>query len=352
MKIEDSIFERKTLIESKLSEFGFRKKDSVYIFEKEFLNRAFKAVVTVDQNKHISGKVIDLDADDEYVLVHVEEQTGAFVSKVRNAYIRILREISDKCFKKEIFLSPQSNRIASLIKEIYGELPDFPFKKFPAYGVFRYKPTNKWYALVMNIKRGKLDKDCNKEHKDDVIEIINLKVGDDYSAELLKTKGIFPSYHMKNNWITIILDGTLEDGFILKLLDISRGFALGGKSKNKSGNQHWIIPANPSFFDVFEYFSKNKEVIWKQTASLYKGDIAYIYVTSPVSEIRYKCEVIEPDMPYDYKDNNLSIKKAVKLKVLGDYPENFCSIKKMRELGVKAIRGQRSATDKLIDYLN
>ncbi len=204
----------------------------------------------------------------------------------------------------------------------------------------------------MNLKREKIDKDCNAKDKDETVEILNLKVGEDSTEELLKIKGIFPCYHMNHkNWITILLDDLVEDEIILKLIDISRNFAIDGKTVKHTEKNYWIIPANPGFFDVIEYFTKQKEVLWKQTAKLQKGDIAYIYVTSPLSQIRFCCEVIEPDIDYEYQDENLKMKTAVKLKVIKSYKEDYCNINKLRELGVKAVRSQRTATAQLVDYL-
>jgi len=352
MAFEDKIFERKTLIKSALIPFGFIKKQEFYLYEKVFFDGAFKALITIGDDDCVKGKVIELDTGDEYIPINVKTQRGSYVTSVRNAYKEILDDIAKNCFKKELFLKAQSNRLCAKIKEIYAEIPDFPFEKLPSYGVFRYPQTQKWYALIMNLKRGKVQKDCDAKVKDETVEILNLKVGEDSTEKLLKIKGIFPCYHMNHkNWVTILLEGSVEDDLILRLIDVSRNFALEGKKVKHSGKNYWIIPANPGFFDVIEYFSKNKEVLWKQSAKLHRDDIVYIYVTSPLSQIRFSCQVIEPDIDYEYQDQNLKMKTAVKLKVLKSFKENSCGIKKLRELGVKAVRSQRTATPQLIDYL-
>ena len=354
MDIEAKIFERKTVIESELISYGFMKTEQGYLYSKDFLNSAFKAQILISSDGKVRGKVIDNATDEEYILIHVENQTGAYVAKVRTAYTSILKDIASKCFRANPFLKPQSNRLTYSIERKYQEKPDYPFAKLPTYGVFRYPANRKWYALIMNLKRSLVDKECSGRLKDEIIEVINLKIDENSEQELLKVKGIYPGYHMNRaHWISIILDETFDDEFILSLIDKSRSFAVGGgKTRIEGQKEHWIIPANPDFFDVIDYFSSKTEVLWKQSSRLSAGDTAYIYVTSPLSEIRFICEVLQTDIPYEYQDSNLKMKKAVKLKVLKGIPQGVCPIRKMRELGVKAVRGQRIATAELVDYIN
>jgi predicted DNA-binding protein (MmcQ/YjbR family) len=352
MDIESKIFERRTVIESALIPYGFEKTDKGYLYSRDFLKGSFKALITVSSRGDVYGKVIDNDTDEEYLPIRVETQRGAYVLKVRNAYIEILKDIADKCFRTNPFLKPQSNRLTCRIDDKYQEKPDYPFAKLPTYGVFRYPVSKKWYALIMNLKRSQVDKECTGKQKDEIVEIVNLKIEESAEQELLKIRGIYPGYHMNRaHWISIILDDTLEDDFILELIGKSRSFAVGGKARIKGQQEHWIIPANPEFFNVIEHFTSSKEVLWKQSSRLQAGDIAYIYVTSPDSEIRFICEVLQTDIPYEYQDQNLKVKKAVKLKVLREIPKGLCPIRKMRELGVKAVRGQRTSSPELIDFL-
>ena len=351
MDIEAKIFERKSVIESELISYGFMKTEQGFLYNKDFLNGSFKAQILISSDGKVRGKVIDNATDEEYILIHVENQTGAYVAKVRTAYTAILKNIASKCFRSNPFLKPQSNRLTYSIERKYQEKPDYPFSKLPTYGVFRYPANRKWYALIMNLKRSLVDKECTGIQKDEIVEVINLKIDENSEQELLKVKGIYPGYHMNRaHWISIILDETLEDDFILELIDKSREFAVGKRVRLGNEKQHWIIPANPEFFNVIDYFSSSDEVIWKQSARLSPGDIAYIYVTSPLSEIRFICEVLETDIPYEYQDQNLKMKKAVKIKVLKEIPQGLCPIRKMRELGVKAVRGQRIATAELVDF--
>lgn len=52
-----------------------------------------------------------------------------------------------------------------------------------------------------------------------VVDVVNLKVTPDMVEPLMKVHGVFPGYHMdKRHWVSVILDGWVDDDFILKLL--------------------------------------------------------------------------------------------------------------------------------------
>lgn len=56
------------------------------------------------------------------------------------------------------------------VKEKYGTLPDYPWKRFPNYAVLRHGFKGKWYGLVMDVPPEKLGLD-GKER----IDILDLK---------------------------------------------------------------------------------------------------------------------------------------------------------------------------------
>lgn len=130
---------------------------------------------------------------------------------------------------------------------------------------------------------------------------MNLKLDEQVEKYIIK-KEIYPSYHLsKKNWISIILDNTLTDKEIIKLVEISY------ENSNLKGK--WIIPANPKYYDIMNAFNNTNIITWKQSNTIMKGDIIYLYIAEPYSSIMFKCEVIETDIPYEYNNKNLSIKK-------------------------------------------
>lgn len=130
---------------------------------------------------------------------------------------------------------------------------------------------------------------------------MNLKLDEQVEKYIIK-KEIYPSYHLsKKNWISIILDNTLIDKEIIKLVEISY------ENSNLKGK--WIILANPKYYDIMNAFNNTNIITWKQSNTIMKGDIIYLYIAEPYSSIMFKCEVIETDIPYEYNNKNLSIKK-------------------------------------------
>ena len=42
--------------------------------------------------------------------------------------------------------------------------------------------------------------------------------------------------------------------------------------------EHWIIPCSVKVYDIIEHFKKQNLVVWKNSFTIRKGDIAYIYI--------------------------------------------------------------------------
>ncbi len=232
MKYKELFFSYR-VIKDKLLDYGFTCFSDVYTYAKDFMNDEFQALIIIDERGEIHGKVVEKAFDEEYHQIENESFRGGFVGAVREAYQEILLDIRDKCFKKEIFISDQANRLAMLIKERYDESPDFPFADphIKNYGVFRYRGNDKWYGLVMNINKSVFIKD----KKDVFVDVINVRIDENKREEIINYQNIFPSYHMnKQKWISIILDDSLSDEEVMTYIDYSRNFMMSKTSKRKS----------------------------------------------------------------------------------------------------------------------
>ncbi len=341
MSIENDIFGRKTVKTEALPAFGFVAEGSGWRYEEEFPGGEFCAVVTIDREGAVCGKVFEKATGEEYLPVHVESYIGAFVGEIRKTYARMLERIAESCFTEQVFAMPQTNRIAAAIYEKYGEEPDHPFAKAPECGVFRYPPNRKWYALIMYIRKNLLSgEEDNKASEGKLVEVMNLKLGQDRIGSALKTPGIYPSYHMKQtNWVSVILDGTLSDDAIMDLIAVSREFAVSAGGKKRSDAKSWIVPANPKYYDVDAAFAEAEEIIWKQGRGIVPGDTVFLYIASPVSAVRYRCEVTETNIPLYKSDENITMTHAMKIKLSAVYPPERFSLDRLKELGVKTVRG-------------
>ena len=98
MQLEDKIFKQYQFDKEKLLKYGFIKQDSTYFYKKKFFNN-FEAQITIAPLNKVSGKVLDLDVEEEYLPIH-SSQRGKFVDEVRTAYRALLKDIRQNCFNQ------------------------------------------------------------------------------------------------------------------------------------------------------------------------------------------------------------------------------------------------------------
>lgn len=113
--------------------------------------------------------------------------------------------------------------LQAYIEEAYGVAGEHPFAKDPATCVFRHRGNQKWFAVIMEIPRQKLGLDRGGD-----IAVVNFKCDTRLIGAFREEKGIYPAYHMsKAHWLTVALDGAVEDnklGFLLDMsYDLTRG---------------------------------------------------------------------------------------------------------------------------------
>ena len=342
MKIEHEIFKRSKVNFSKLKEYGFEKRNDSYIYSKNIMDNDFRIDVTINSKGIVDGKVIDLEFGDEYTNFRIEDNTGSFVGQVLCEFKNLLNDIRKKCFLEQYFIFEQSNRIANLIREKYKNEPEFEWETSPGNAIFRNTDSKKWYGIIMHIDKSKLEKSSSGE-----VEIINVKLAPDEIINLLQKQGFYPAYHMnKKSWITMILDNTISDEEIMSLVDKSYSCTATIKSNE------WIVPANPKYFDIEKALKKSKTINWKQSTEVKVNDIVYLYVAQPYSSIMYKFKVIEVNIPYKYKDENLKIQRVMKIQLLEKYDKGKYSFNKLKEYGITAVRGPRYMPVSLSEYIN
>lgn len=95
--MEQTIFDKYQPNFQLLQKYGFVKKTNYFYYQKSSHNDKFQAQIIISNDQKITGKVIDLDINDEYLPVH-SIQTGKFVDEIRNEYVAILKDIRDQCF--------------------------------------------------------------------------------------------------------------------------------------------------------------------------------------------------------------------------------------------------------------
>ena len=241
------------------------------------------------------------------------------------------------------------------------------FDKVSRYGFKKDKTLYKYSKNIMN-NTFRVDIEIDS---DEIIKgkIYDLSFGDEYTnfrieddttgsfvgqvrnefKNLLKQDGFYPAYHMnKKNWITVILDNTISDEKIMNLIDKSYSYTV--VNRNCAKNE-WIVPANPKYFDIDKALKEKNTMLWKQSTDIKIDDIVYVYVGMPCSSIMYKFKVIEVNIPYQYKDKNLKIQRAMKIDLITRYEKGKLSFRKLKEFGINAIRGPRYMPLELSEYI-
>lgn len=110
--------------------------------------------------------------------------------------------------------------------------------------------------------------------------------------------------------------------------------------------ENWIIPCNVKRFNLIEHFKSNDTVVWRNAFTIRKGDDAYIYLSAPFGELRYKCQVIEDQVDEETiaanqyavskkKSYNYFSKKEkyIILRKVYEYPEGVMPLALLRENG-------------------
>ncbi len=236
--------------------------------------------------------------------------------------------------------------------QTYKDEPDQPFFKFPTYQALRHADNRKIYALIMDVKRGKLG--IQKE-PDAYVDILNVKCTEDLRWFLTIQPGFLPSYHMHaGNWISILLDGSVSFDQICELIDLSYDLTSSRPKSRRTilHNSNWIVPANPRYYDIEKAIAEGDGTfLWKQSNSILSDDMVYLYVAAPVSAIKYQCKVLEADIPYPYSDENVHMKKVMRLQVLHTFDDTVFSIQRLKTFGVTTVRGPRSIPEPLLQEL-
>jgi hypothetical protein len=131
---------------------------------------------------------------------------------------------------------------------------------------------------------------------------------------------------------------------------------------------HWLIPANPKFYDVFGAF-RAAETYWPINMKVSIADTMYIYLTAPYKQIGFVCEVLDIDLDQEsiFEDIQPFIKKMVndtgqskqfmKVKPISKIPINKDSLLGLEHLKSNGLSGMLMGARKLennphlLDYI-
>ena len=234
-----------------------------------------------------------------------------------------------------------AKQVFDYVLKQYGTQPEYLWKSYPDYAVLRHQDNRKWYAILMNVEKASLGLGGTGK-----MPVMNVKCSPEMLSLFLPQDGFLPAYHMnKNHWLTVLLDGSVDNDSILFLLNASFDLAATRQVKKQLGiarYTEWIVPANPKYYDVEKDLREGGEIYWKQSNNIALDDIVYMYVTEPTGAIRYKCVVLEVNIPYHQKrTDDLQVKRVMKIRCLKEYDKSLIPRAKMAQFGVTAVRGPR-----------
>ena len=107
--------------------------------------------------------------------------------------------------------------LAANLTDTYNTTGEHLFARYPNFLVFRHRGNKKWFAVIMDIPRKNLGLTGEGE-----TSVVNLKCDTRLIGSFREEPGIFPGWHMnKAHWLSVALDGTVEDEKIKFLVDMS-----------------------------------------------------------------------------------------------------------------------------------
>ena len=107
--------------------------------------------------------------------------------------------------------------LAAYLTDTYSSGGEHLFARYPGFLVFRHNRNRKWFAVIMDIPRKNLGLPGEGG-----TSVVNLKCDTRLIGSFREEPGIFPGWHMnKAHWISVALDGTVEDEKIKFLVDMS-----------------------------------------------------------------------------------------------------------------------------------
>jgi predicted DNA-binding protein (MmcQ/YjbR family) len=231
--IDDPLLENKKPIEEKLLSDGFKKEGEAFILESPLAAGQFSLEFKVYPDGRVERSICDSLTGDEYSILGINGSRGNFAEKLSEEADKLLNQIVSSCFEDDILKSEQGERVKQFLKEKYDVEPEYLWEDDDEDAAIRENKTKKWFGVLIIVSRKKLLQD--REGK---VQVLTLKAEKDKASELIDGKAIYPAYHMnKKSWITVPLDGSLEDEKLFALIDKSYALLMDSLKKKKTSKK-------------------------------------------------------------------------------------------------------------------
>lgn len=217
----EELFLQKKMQPARLLAYGFVAEDDSFRYCTEIMEGSFLLTVCIHRLGTVDTALQEIDSGEEYILYRTDAE-GVFVGEVRKAITAVLAEIAKQCFVPSAYHQPQTLQLIDYVRATYGDALEFLWKSTPTNAIWRRADSQKWYGVLLTVSGRKVGLDS-----DAVTEVVNLHTQPEHMAELLHQNGIYPGWHMnKKSWISIPLDGTVENSRLFALVDESYRLAV------------------------------------------------------------------------------------------------------------------------------
>lgn len=218
----EKIYDTHELNKQKLIHEGFKKEKTTYQKTYPLKEKNFEVIFYLTE-KRAKVKVYDKELKEEYLPFYVEEQTGEYVTKIKEEVESIWKEIIKNCFDTISI----REKILDYVYKKYHTKPAYLWEGDPISCTLKNED-NKWYGIIMEIPYKTLG--IEKLGK---VPIINLKNTEEKVLDLIDNKEYFKAYHMnKKYWYTITLTKNINMKKLEGLIDESYNIVT--KKKKKS----------------------------------------------------------------------------------------------------------------------
>lgn len=128
----------------------------------------------------------------------------------------------------------------------------------------------------------------------------------------------------------------------------------------------WTLICNNGKFDLINYFKSNKRIVWRQNKNVAIGDMAFFYLSSPYSCIKFSCRVLETNIRekerilpfyldnYPESENNKeeTIYNYMELELVSEYDDELMSREKLLKHGMRSFQKSCKAPESLSAFFS
>ena len=130
------IFSSALACEKSFPKFGFKKQSDGFICKKSLRPPCedFYVLLKINSSlESLTAEVFDSETDEKYALFDMPRANGAFLAKIREQVLELVKEFRKSCFKT----SSPKEKYLEFLKEKFNADPDFPWQDSPDYSVYR-----------------------------------------------------------------------------------------------------------------------------------------------------------------------------------------------------------------------